>query len=863
MMGQTSIYNGLGQIIPTSAGSTALFTNLNADLLDGRHGSEYALASTISDALITIVAGSGLTAGGTFSLNQTGAKSITLTHYTPESVASNITASTNKYISAVTFDAYGHATGVSTATVDFNVSANYAFSQFEIAPDTGFTWTTANNGTPQYANSASSVLELVNGTGINFYTSTVTATPAIKIEHSDTSTLSGVYGANGIAAITVDGFGHITGVTAATFLTAESDTLATVTGRGATTASAITINNTTASTSTSTGALLVAGGLGITGQITNGGGILITNTTASTTPATGALRVAGGAGITGNLNVGGNAAITGTLLVSNTTNATSTTSGAFQVRGGIGATGNIYAGGTVSSAGIESSGPVIVSNATDSSSTSTGSITTTGGAGIAKSLFVGGSVNIAGNLFVGGTSSIINSGQVTIKDTILWLGGTAGSTAGDIFDKGVIYSYWDNTGSTSKKGFFGWDESEDKFVYLSDATETAGVVTGTPGTIKAGQFEGGTFNGYLNGNALTATTATTALGTTGALIFGTYFNTVGNFNGSEDINLGLDASSTNTANYLVARDAQGGFSAENVILVGLTASGPVKFTNNTASTSTSTGALVLTGGVGIGGSANIGGNLNVTGPVSISDSTASTSTSTGALLITGGLGITGQITNGGGILITNTTASTTPATGALRVAGGAGITGNLNVGGNVGVTGTLTIGQTATVGNLTTSGKIITTNSTASTNPTTGALLVTGGVGIGGSANIGGALDVRGEIRNSTSAGTLVASSNVNSVTIATGATTAVDTFSLSSFRSMKYLIQITQSTNYQVSEVLVLHNDLTTNMTEYAILESGSPLANITSAINGANVELRVTMSSATSATIVVHRTGLINTNP
>lgn len=47
----------------------------------------------------------------------------------------------------------------------------------------------------------------------------------------------------------------------------EADTLSTVTGRGATTATAVTITNNTSSTNTSTGALIITGGVGIGGDL--------------------------------------------------------------------------------------------------------------------------------------------------------------------------------------------------------------------------------------------------------------------------------------------------------------------------------------------------------------------------------------------------------------------------------------------------------------------------------------------------------------------------------------------------------------------------------------------------------------------
>src|SRR5205085_7914370 len=60
-------------------------------------------------------------------------------------------------------------------------------------------------------------------------------------------------------------------------------------------------------------------------------------------------------------------------------------------------------------------------------------------------------------------------------------------------------------------------------------------------------------------------------------------------------------------------------------LIGLISSGSVSITNTTASTSSGTGALIVSGGSGISGSVYIGGNLSITG----------TSTHTGASTFTG------------------------------------------------------------------------------------------------------------------------------------------------------------------------------------------------------------------------------------
>jgi hypothetical protein len=67
--------------------------------------------------------------------------------------------------------------------------------------------------------------------------------------------------------VTVNAKGLVTSASNVPYLTAEVDTLQTVTGRGATSNIAIALTNATVSTSTTTGALVVTGGVGIQGKI--------------------------------------------------------------------------------------------------------------------------------------------------------------------------------------------------------------------------------------------------------------------------------------------------------------------------------------------------------------------------------------------------------------------------------------------------------------------------------------------------------------------------------------------------------------------------------------------------------------------
>ena len=104
-----------------------------------------------------------------------------------------------------------------------------------------------------------------------------------------------------------------------------------------------------------------------------------------------------------------------------------------------------------------------------------------------------------------------------------------------------------------------------------------------------------------------------------------------------------------------------------------------------------------------------------------------------------------------------------------------------------------------------------------------------------------------------------IANENVIQATVATLSQIAVDTFAIAAYRSAKYIVQITQGTNYQVSEILVIHNGTITTTTEYGMMNTNGSLGTFATDINTGNVRLLVTMGSATSATINISRTTIV----
>jgi hypothetical protein len=72
-----------------------------------------------------------------------------------------------------------------------------------------------------------------------------------------------------------------------------------------------------------------------------------------------------------------------------------------------------------------------------------------------------------------------------------------------------------------------------------------------------------------------------------------------------------------------------------------------------------------------------------------------------------------------------------------------------------------------------------------------------------------------------------------------TNSSSVIDTFNTGSFRSAKYTLQVTSASNYQVSELLVLHHNSTASNTEYAQINSGLNLIDFTTDISNSDVRL------------------------
>ena len=183
----------------------------------------------------------------------------------------------------------------------------------------------------------------------------------------------------------------------------------------------LTTNLLTTSQSLTVSADLIANSIksnifGIFGQ-----NVSIASANSTTSNTTGALTVAGGAAIGGNIYVG-NSLWVGNAAISNTTVSTSATTGALIVAGGIGVAGNIY------SAASAWAGNLSITNTTVSTNKSSGALIVAGGAGIAGNVSVG-------NLSIGaGTGDMA---PINLESGVLKNNATQGSIE---YDGTVLYA---------------------------------------------------------------------------------------------------------------------------------------------------------------------------------------------------------------------------------------------------------------------------------------------------------------------------------------------------------------------------------------------------------------------------------------
>jgi hypothetical protein len=281
-----------------------------------------------------------------------------------------------------------------------------------------------------------------------------------------------------------------------------------------------------------------------------------------------------------------------------------------------------------------------------------------------------------------------------------------------------------------------------------------------------------------------------------------------------------------------------------------TATQAASITTSTNSTGTSSGALVVTGGVGIGGNVNVGGSINAgststvggsqivtTGTLAqIIQAGADTSISTSNNLLTISNTSTLQSITGRGSSTTNPISFLNTSTSSVTVSGGFVAQGGIDAQSPITITSTV-----------------------SSTSTTTGALVVSGGVGVSGEVFIGGTINAQ-QLKITD------AVMDSSYILVNTTATTVIDTYLITQYRTAKYLIQIEEmggaiDAKFQAIELLmIVDNTGAVSLTEYGLIYTSSLMGDFSAGLNVIDntVNLYFTPYHATDKEIVVLRTAL-----
>lgn len=97
-----------------------------------------------------------------------------------------------------------------------------------------------------------------------------------------------------------------------------------------------------------------------------------------------------------------------------------------------------------------------------------------------------------------------------------------------------------------------------------------------------------------------------------------------------------------------------------------------------------------------------------------------------------------------------------------------------------------------------------------------------------------------------------------DSATTTTTSATSIKTVSSTDYRSVKYVIQATEGTNYMVTEILAIHDGSNVSYTEYGTVVVGTAPASYDVDINSGNIRLTATPASSSSTVFRVRSTAL-----
>ena len=502
---------------------------------------------------------------------------------------------------------------------------------------------------------------IINQDNITMFSKADNTSVIFDVNNSGNTIVAGTLAVNGATLSTDDTTFNLINTNATTVNFAGAATAINI---GAASAGKVNIKNTTNSTSSSTGALVVDGGVGIASDIVMGGtsltmgnGATIVNTDGNTLTITeGTIALTGAQTLSGNLTIGtnkftvdsgnGNTTVAGTLGVTgastlsstlDVSGATTINNGNFTIKDGsnaekfkvIASNGNTTVAGTLGvtstttlGAAVDISGATTINNSdftiNDGSSNTfvvtaasgntaiSGTLSATGAATLSSTLGVTSNATVGGTLGVTGATTLSNTlgvtGASTLSSTLDVSGATTINNGNFTIKDGSNASKFSVTaasGNTTVAGTLGVTGAStlSSTLDVTGNTTVGGTMDITGATGIDGDFDVATSK-FTVASASGNTSVAGTLEVTGATTLASTLAVNGGTISTDDTTFNLLNTTAETVNFA---------GASTSVIMGAASAGQVQIRNTSDSTSATTGALRVDGGVGVAKDLFVGG----------------------------------------------------------------------------------------------------------------------------------------------------------------------------------------------------------------------------------------------------------------